>query len=67
MGTQRCQVPAGSYDCWRYVVTEHRDGHEIVQRFWFAHALPGPPIRVVQEEDGEVTFEMKLAETGVFE
>ena len=55
---------AGKFDCWLYVVTEHTGDKEIVQRFWFARNLPGPPVRVEQREDGTVTFEMKLVQTG---
>jgi hypothetical protein len=55
------RVPAGSFDCWVYTVTTGSD----VQRLYFARSLPGPPVRAVQEVDGEVRMDMKLVEHGV--
>lgn len=52
------RVPAGSFDCWVYTVTTGVD----VQRLYFAKDLAGPPVRAVQEVDGEERLDMQLVE-----
>ena len=41
-------VPAGTYPCKLYTVT---DGAK-VSRFWFANTMPGPPVKLVITEAG---------------
>ncbi|MEW6073100.1 MAG: hypothetical protein AB1726_10990 [Planctomycetota bacterium] len=60
----RRRVAAGDFDCWLYVFREVLDGKSLVHRFWFARSLPGSPIRVEQEEGGQLIFEMELLKTG---
>ena len=52
-------VPAGTYSCWLYTVREvARPG--VVQRYYFAHAQPGPPVLYVLSADGEEQYRMEL-------
>ncbi len=55
-------TPAGTFDCWLYVVTGEKEGKKDVQSFWFAKSLPGPPIRFLQTVDGKQVFLMTLVE-----
>jgi len=56
----RCQVPAGSFDCWVYRVRRRENGklHEL--RYWFAKELPGPPVLLEEERAGTRTLTMTL-------
>lgn len=57
------ELPAGKFICWRYEVTGQTEGAEPkrqVMRLWFAQDLPGPPVQMVQEVDGEVKLRMML-------
>ena len=59
------ELPLGSFDTHRYTVTRAGDeGATVVDRFWFAEALPGPPLRYVSEVDGEEVFRMEQLERG---
>lgn len=51
-------VPAGSFPCKVYRVTEE----EVVNTFWFAKSLPGAPIKVEMREGDKVVFTMTLTE-----
>lgn len=55
---ERIETPAGTFDCRRYTVTA--DG--LVKRFWFAHAAPGAPVRMVVTKDDVPVTEMELLE-----
>lgn len=57
----RCKVPAGSYDCWEYVVRGAKDDQP-TQRFYFADDKPGPPVLLVTERDGTELMRMELLE-----
>ncbi|MHC5011571.1 MAG: hypothetical protein ACYTG6_11580 [Planctomycetota bacterium] len=59
---ERIEVPAGAYDCWRYVVTHPDNPQTDVRTYWFAKSLPGPPIRLIREVDGETVMTMTLVE-----
>jgi hypothetical protein len=50
-------VPAGTYDCNVYTVT---DGGKVM-RFWFANNMPGPPVKMVTTEAGAETETRELA------
>lgn len=47
----------GTLPCWCYIVATQEGG---TQRLWFADALPGPPVRVDLERDGEQVMRMTL-------
>ena len=54
-------IPLGAFRCSLYTVTsEDPQGREVVARFWFATDLPGAPIRMVREIDGEPVVTMML-------
>ena len=61
---ERIKVPAGTFDCWRYTVTETDDEWTLVHRLWFTPELPGPPVRMEQATNGELVFHMILLKTG---
>lgn len=52
----RITVPAGTFDCMRYTIRKGR----VVTRSWFAHRLPGAPIRQEVMRDGTRAFGMIL-------
>lgn len=54
------KVPAGTFDCWLYTVTERTDGKETVNRYWFAKTLPGAPVRHEVLVDGTAQSVMRL-------
>lgn len=56
----RCQVPAGAYDCWVYRVRRREKGRLRETRFWFAKQLAGPPVLLEDETDGRRVFTMTL-------
>ena len=52
-------VAGGTFSCWLYSVREvARPG--VVQRFFFAHERPGPPVLYVLTSDGEEQLRMEL-------
>ncbi len=53
-------VPAGSWDALRYTVTRARGDAQIVDTFWFAPELPGPPVRFLSRSGEEEIFVMEL-------
>lgn len=55
---ERIKTPAGEFDCWRYTVT--RDD-EIV-RSWFAHDLPGAPVKQEVSKRGLQLLRMELVD-----
>ena len=57
----QCKVPAGSYECWEYVVRGANEG-DPTQRFYFADDKPGPPVLLVTERDGTELMRMELLE-----
>lgn len=52
-------VPAGTFDCWRYVVTTP----EGTRTLWFAKTLPGPPVKMVVVKGGATTLTMTMTST----
>lgn len=52
----------GTYECWKYIVTQKFGGKEMKQIMWFAKKVPGPPVKMVQTMDGETISEMLLTE-----
>jgi hypothetical protein len=55
------RVRAGSFPCMRYTVTAtDDDGKEVVQRYWFARSLPGPPVKMETVVAGETKVSMTL-------
>ena len=57
-------TPAGTFDCWLYVVTVQKSGKKNVQRYWFAKSLPGPPICVEETADGRLAYRLTMLKTG---
>jgi len=55
------QVPAGTYDCWNYVVVDPDGG---VLRYWFADDEPGPPVLLESVRDGHIGYRMTLLQVG---
>lgn len=54
-------LPLARFRCRLYTVTSTDDaGRPVVARFWFATDLPGAPVRMVREIDGETVVEMQL-------
>lgn len=47
----------GTLACWCYIVATQEGG---TQRLWFADVMPGPPVRVDMERDGENWMRMTL-------
>ena len=52
------EVPAGTFECWKYVVDDGRT----VSRAWFPMDLPGPPALKVDSVDGVEVASMTLLE-----
>jgi len=50
---ERSDTPEGSFECKRYIVTEHTPDGEKISTFWFAHDRPGPPVEMRIELRGE--------------
>jgi len=59
--TASVTVPAGTYDCWLYTMRQVALPG-VVQRLYFAHKKPGPPVLLVTETDGEEVLRMELLE-----
>lgn len=59
-----CEVAAGKYECWKYVVDEGvgQNGLEAVSRYWFAHSKPGPPVLMETDHSGVLVLRMELVE-----
>ncbi len=56
-------VPAGSFATWLYVVRgPGDDGKETTSRYHFAKSLPGPPVSMTVEVEGQVVARMTLVE-----
>ncbi len=54
-------IPLARFRCRLYTVTSTDDaGRPVVARFWFATDLPGAPVRMTREVDGETVLEMQL-------
>lgn len=60
--TESYTTPAGTFDCWLYVVTLEKEGRKDIKRFWFAKSLPGPPICYEQTVNDKRVFRMTLVE-----
>jgi len=69
--SETIEVPAGTFDCWKYTVTSPKnettpDGEELPVRqlvAWFAKDLPGHPVKMLQQLDGQTVMAMELMET----
>jgi hypothetical protein len=46
------RVPAGTFDCWVYTVTERSDTDILVATYSFAKELPGAPIKYSSLRNG---------------
>ena len=53
-------VPAGTYDCWVYTVTEAKNGGTEVTTAAFAKAIPGAPVWHTVVRDGQAVTTMEL-------
>ena len=53
-------TPIGHFECWMYTV-RRQDG--VVERYWFAKSLPGPPIEYGREEGGELVARQTMIES----
>jgi hypothetical protein len=53
-------TPAGTFDCWLYVVTTEKDNQRHVDRFWFARSLPGPPLCYEKAVNGKMAYRMTM-------
>ncbi len=62
--TERRTTPAGTFECWRYDVTDRAEGHREVKHLWFAKKLPGPPVDLIRRVDGKIVLRMTLIATG---
>lgn len=58
----RLGLPIGNFRCQLYVVTAEENGQSVLSRFWFATDLPGAPVRMVREVDGEPVLTMMLVD-----
>lgn len=58
----RITTPAGTFDCWRYLVVERKPGKTSEKRLYFAKRIPGPPIKMTTHVNGKMAFEMALVE-----
>lgn len=61
---QEVQTPAGTFQCMRYVVTTEEGGKTVVKYLDFARELPGMPVRLTLEYDGEQVSTMTLISHG---
>ncbi|MDY0003228.1 MAG: hypothetical protein RBU30_18150 [Polyangia bacterium] len=52
----------GIFETWLYEVTSRGSGER--ERYWFAPALPGPPVQYERHEDGSLLFRMTLVQHG---
>lgn len=58
------QTEAGLYDCWRYTVRFDAGGRRGVRRYWFAKALPGPPVWMEVHVDGKLQSRLEMIRSG---
>ena len=49
--------PLGTLEVWLYVVQGEQQG--LLERYWFAKELPGPPVRFTVEAGGTEVFRME--------
>jgi hypothetical protein len=62
--TERRTTPAGTFECWRYDVTQRVGSHREVRQLWFAKTLPGPPVELIRRIDGKIVLRMTLVSKG---
>jgi hypothetical protein len=53
-------VPAGSFECRRYTITEGAGEDAITSHADFPYNVPGPPIRYVSEQKGKIVRTLTL-------
>lgn len=53
-------TPAGTFDCMHYVVKRTARQGAAEDRYWYAWALPGPPVRLERYVNGTLEFSMTL-------
>lgn len=58
ISSESYSVPAGTFDCWLYVIKITQGGKTTAKRLWFAKKLPGPPICYEEQVDGKTTYRM---------
>jgi hypothetical protein len=58
------ELPAGTFDCWRYTVRTEEDGVPVLSRFYFAVDRPGAPVRYDLVRDGLRVYRMTLLDSG---
>jgi hypothetical protein len=56
----RVKTPAGTFDCWVYIVIAKGKTVTKESRFYFAKTIPGPPVKMTQQMDGKTVFSMTL-------
>lgn len=53
-------VPAGTFDCYLYTITDTAAGKSSEKQLYFAKSLPGPPITYIEKADGKITYRMVM-------
>jgi hypothetical protein len=56
------EVPAGKFECKVYAVTQNTGGKQVKRTMYFDKAVAGPPVKFVQEVDGQAVMTMALVE-----
>ena len=62
---QMVETKAGTFECLRYIVTSEEKGKTVVKYLDFARELPGMPVRMTLEYDGEKISSMTLVSHSV--
>ncbi|MCP5045976.1 MAG: hypothetical protein GY940_02320 [bacterium] len=57
-------TPAGTFDCWLYVVTTKKNNNTEITKYWFAKSMPGPPVYLEQMLDGKIVFKLTMVKSG---
>jgi len=58
----KVKTPAGTFDCWQYLVLEKVQGNTAEKRYYFAKKLAGPPVKMTIHVEGKRQFEMMMVE-----
>ncbi len=56
------ETKAGSFDCFVYRVVRPDSTPNVIDTFWFARDVPGPPVMVRSEAGDDLIYTMELIE-----
>lgn len=64
LSRDKVKTVAGAFDCWLYTHTSEKEGKTMVNRTWFAVSMPGPPVLMISQVEGQTVFKLTMVETG---